>query len=92
MSNLKQLMWVALGAILGAAAGIGVAFALMLYEQWRYPSDASAGSVGIIAVLTFPLGIFLGIVGSCYYCTRMTKRRQPRGFDIKSDSGPGAAG
>ena len=91
MSTLKQLFWVVVGAVVGTAAGVGVAVAVGLYGQWRYPNDPSAGSGAIIVMLTAPLGFLLGIMTSCYFVIRYMKFRKSRGFDVVANVSERAA-
>ena len=63
-----RLAWFALGAIIGAVAGLALgilaAMGLGWGCQWLYPNDPSAGSVGIVIIATAPGGLALGgIVG-----------------------------
>ena len=73
--------------------GVGVAAALMYYEKWRHPEDPSAVSVGIIVMLTFPLGLLLGLAAGGLFADRWIKRGNEKtaGFDVVTSRGERAA-
>lgn len=73
--------WGMLGAILGVLAGFGVAMAIGYLFVLMFPNDPSAGSVGIVVILTVPAGAFLGFVTgavlAALWSSGLFRRRTP---------------
>jgi hypothetical protein len=70
----KALVCIVAGAVIGGAGGIGVGVAVGLYAQWHNPNDPSAGSVAIIGMATFPLGVLIGIMAGALCADRWMKK------------------
>jgi hypothetical protein len=70
----KALVCILGGAAAGGAGGIGIAVAVMSWVRWRYPDDPSAGSVGIIGMMTVPLGVLIGMMGGAFCADRWMKK------------------
>lgn len=80
---IKGLASMATGAVLGGGVGIGLASGLGIYEQWKHPEDPSAGSAAIVVMLTFPLGLLVGMMAGAFFGDRWIKRANGKsvGFD-----------
>ena len=56
----------------------------MVYSIHANPSDPSAGSVGIMVMLTFPVGVFAGCCIALVLRIRQLRQRQANhGFEVK---------
>ena len=74
--------WIVGGTALGGALGIGIAWAAMIYSQREAPTDSSAGSVGIIVVATFPLGLLAGFLAGLFAAHAFVKKPTSQGFAV----------
>ena len=85
----KGLACFVAGAAVGGAGGFGVAMLVGLLGQWQHPNDPSAGSGAIIVMLTFPLGVLVGIVAGAYCGDRWIKHSNTssQGFEVIKKSG-----
>ena len=86
--TLRVFAFVLGGTVLGGAAGIGVAMAAGVISARLNPQDPSAGSVAIMVVATFPLGVLFGVIVSVFAAKALLKKPpEPRGFEVTSTSG-----
>jgi hypothetical protein len=87
-TELTTLAYFIVGGIGGGIAGIGVAWGAMVYSIHANPSDPSAGSVGIIVMLTFPVGAFAGCCIALVLRQRRLRQRQTNhGFEVMTKTG-----
>lgn len=63
------------GTVAGGTIGFGVAAALMYHEKWKHPEDPSASSAGNVAMLTVPIGLFVGIIVGGLLAARSIEQR-----------------
>jgi hypothetical protein len=61
-SVIRSLIGVLGGGFIGLVLGCYWVVVPILYWQWLHPNDHTAGSLGIMAVCTGPLG---GMLGAC---------------------------
>ena len=85
------LFFVGLG--IGTASGIGIAWGAAEYSKHNAPNDPSAGSIGIIIIFTFPIGLLFGwFIGLVLMGIHAVKCQAAIDFKSSNDQGKPDAG